>query len=303
MSDLDNPRAVPGDNSAIDYAGLMLVDLERDYKGPKEDTAALLAEAVALVDTIPKPRVVRDERIAAKLAILFRRIADHAKALTAYHAKEKLPHKVRGETCDSFFFGQIDKLKRRDKKNQPGAADILFALYDEFNQHKLREEEAARERELARLAKIESDRVAAAQEAERLAQEAAEAAERARAPAQIEKKVEIAEQAAVVADSAKVDAILATDAADKAELATKASPAQMVRTRYESGVVGTMQTENFAEITDRTILDLEKLRPHIPIAALETALRAYANGLAYSSAPEHQIAGAKFGKRPKSRIK
>lgn len=305
MSDQDllNQRAVPGDNSAIDFAGMMLADLDRDYKGPKEDSAKLLAEAAALVETIPVPRIIRDEAIAEKLATLYRRIKDHAKNLTAFHAREKLPHKVRGETCDSFFFGQIDKLARRDKKNKAGAADVLFAIYDEFNQFKLREEELARERELERLAQIERDRVAAAQEAERVAEEARLAAERARAPAQIEKKQEIAQEAAVEADSKKVDAILATDAADKAELATKASPAQMVRTRYESGIIGTMQTENFAEVTDRATLDLEKLRPHLSIAVLEAALRLYAAGFAYSNAPENQITGAKFGKRPKSRIK
>lgn len=303
MQEDTNPRAVPGDNSAVDYGRIMLVELERDYKGAKDDTGALLIEAKGIVDAMPVPRTIRDEELAGKVATLFKRIRDHAKSLTAFHAKEKLPHKVRGETCDSFFFGQIDLLARRDKKNKAGAADVLFLLYDEYQQHKLRVEQLERLRAADEAAAAEAAAAKAAAEAARVEEEARLAAERARAPAQIEKKVDIAEAAAVAADSAKVDHMMATDKADAAELATKSKPADMVRERYDGGVMGTMGTVPFVEITSKDDLDLEKLRPFLKLEWLETALRGYAGSVSYSQDAAHQIKGAKFGKKPKSAIR
>lgn len=299
MSDLDliHPHAVPGHNEAPDYARLITDEMQKTYLAEFELSAALRAEARNL------PAECNDEDTAGKYAALIKRIRDHAKVLTSHHDKEKLPFKIKAEAIDSVFFGEVDKLARRDKKNQAGAADVLYARYDDFQQRKLAAEKLKRDRELEEAAKIERDKVAAAQAAAAAEEEARQVLERARAPAQIERKEEIVEQAAAVADSAKVDAIMATDKADAAELATKAKPADMTRTRYSGGVLGTMGTEPFVEITDRATLDLEKLRPHLPIAVLETALRAYATGVGYSSDPAFQIAGARFGKKARSRIK
>ena len=294
MNDLSNNlRAVPGDNSGVDFARIMTDQLAVDYKGTVADAVALLEEARSA------PKEINDDETAGKVAAIVKRLRDLAKTFDAYHKNEKLPHKTRAEACDQFFFGWIDKLARRDKKNAAGAADILFARFDDFQQRKLRAEQLKRQREADEAADRERIAAAAAAEAARVEEEARLSADRARAPAQIEKKAEAAQEAAVEADSKSVDHIIATDKADAADLATKAKPADIVRTRFDDGVMGTMQTEKFAEIVDRKLLDKEALWPHIKTEWLQTALNLWAGTTGHAE----QMPGARIGKRPKSRIR
>jgi hypothetical protein len=57
--------------------------------------------------------------------------------------------------------------------------------------------------------------------------------------------------------------------------ARHSKPADLVRTHTGMGGVATLKQHWVGEITDRHALDLEVLRPYIPILALEQALRAY----------------------------
>lgn len=298
----DEETSLPGmGHNLPDYGKEIADQIASDYEADLATAVALLEEARELYKT--QPIADDDAEKAGRFAGLFKRIRDHVTLLKSHHAKEKQPHKVRAEAVDSAFFGVIDTLIRRSKTNKPGAGDYLASVYDDWNQRKLRREQIERERIAREAAEEERKKQEAAAEAARKEQEAREAAERARAPAQIEKKQEIADQAAVVADVAKVEAMVATDKADAAALATRAKPADLTRTRFEGGTTGTMGTERYVEIINKDELDLEKLRPHLSISVLETALRGYAGSVDYSEDARFQIKGAKFGKRAKTRIR
>lgn len=112
---------------------------------------------------------------------------------------------------------------------------------------------------------------AAREEAERQAREAAEAA--ARAAAEAEK----AAQDAASLDSAinaEAAAKQAQAAAESARLAAEAKASELTRSRGDWGSVSSLQSFwDFADL-DRASLDLEALRPHLPMDALEKAVRA-----------------------------
>lgn len=105
--------------------------------------------------------------------------------------------------------------------------------------------------------KLEIERRSRA-EAERKAREEAEAAAKlARTEADLE------------------EAIKAEERAKQAAEAAEASTAEMGRTRGEYGAVASARTVWTGQITDPRILDLEALRPHLPLTALQQAVRAF----------------------------
>jgi hypothetical protein len=295
MSDL-NPRAGIGDNvQSIDWAGTETARLQLDYAYIGKSVEELLSEAA-------KFEVVTDDDDKGKVTSLIKRIRDEAKRINGLHEIEKAPHFRRGQAVDQFFFGAEDKLLKRDKKAKDGAADRLGSILTAYDVRKLAEEQERRRKEAA-----EAARIAYAAEQERLrlereAEEARLAAERARKPETTAAKAEIAEQKADEASAARVDEAVATAAAEEAYVATLARPADIMRARGDDGTLSTMGTEKFAEVTDRTKIDLEKLRSYLPIAAIETALRKYAESVGYSNDASVQIAGARFGKKPKSKV-
>lgn len=102
--------------------------------------------------------------------------------------------------------------------------------------------------------------------------------------------------------AARVEQTATAAAAEEAYMATLAAPADIMRTRAADGSLATMAKEKFVEITDRNTLDLNKLRPYLPADALVTAIRKYAELVSFSNDESVQIAGAKFGTRPKSKV-
>lgn len=298
----ENPRAVPGNNSTIareiagyegDFAGVTTDFLNEDYSRQPGIVASLLEEARAI------PKVIEDDATKGTVTSLIKRLRDTSKALGAFHEKEKQPYLRGGQAVDQFFFGLIDKLAKRSKANNPGAADVLNARLTDYDNRKLAEEQQRRHREA-----VEAQRVAreaqekAAREA-REAEEARQAAERARKPEHIETKTDAAKVAEVLADEAKVDAIVANARAEEAYVGTLARPADIMRTRGDDGTLSTMGQEKYAELVDRDLLDRNALWAFIPIKALESALTQWAKSTDY----RQTMPGANVGRRNKSVVR
>lgn len=287
--------SVVGDNAAPDYAREVTDRMAKDYAELAKTVTDQLDEARDLPTKIEDG----DESMLAKFAALIKRLRDTAGRIDSHHKKEKEPYLRGGQAVDQFFFALGIKLQRAKKADQPGAVDILMARFDDYMQRKLAAEQLARQRELDRLAAEEEAARVRAAAALATEEEARAAAERARKPEKIEEKTAIANEAAVVADSAKVDVLVSADKTDAAELRTKASAPDMTRTRLDGGAIGTMATEKFAEVVDKDKLDKDKLWPHISLEAIEKALRGYAATTSYKVPMD----GANIGTRAKARVR
>jgi hypothetical protein len=309
-TDLDPRERIGGNQPPIaaliaryegDFAADVTMYLNEEYGKHETIIVALLGEAAALVrdPETGELKPIEDAEKKGKVASLIKRIRDEAKALEAIHAKEKNQYLRGGQAVDQRFFGWIDKLARRDKKNRAGAADVLGEMLTTFDTMVLEQERqrrAAIAAEEARVAK------AAQEEAARLAKEAADRqaeADRARKPAIIETKQEVAKETAVAAGTAKVEAAIATGKAEAAHVDTLAKAADIMRTRGDDGTMTTMATEPYAVVEDRTKLDFIALKPHFSLDAIEKAYRAWAKSNDYSV----QMEGGKCGRRPKSVVK
>jgi hypothetical protein len=283
-----------------DFAQLTTEYLEAEYAKQKKITVELLAEATALMrDEAGKIKAIDGPEMKSKVVSLIRRMRDHWKALDAFHTKEKQPYKRGGEAGDQFFFGDMDKLGKRTKTSNPGAADILGQILTDHDNKLLAEEQERRrvqaeeDERVAREAQAERDRL------QREADEAAEAAARARNPERKEEKQEVAQEAMQAASTAAVTAAVTTARAEESYVSTLAKPADIVRTRHDDGSMSTMAQESYAEIVDRNKLPMAILWPHIPLDGLQKAVMAYAKLNNYNVTLE----GAAIGRRNKSRVK
>lgn len=301
----DNPRAVTGGNnpppiwaffrdlSKETNVSQTVTDwLNDEYKQWGPTVAGLLDEARAVQRPFP------DKETRDKVPSIMKRIRDTSAKLDAFHKKEKEPFFRGGQAVDQKFFGLIDKLMRRDKKNNAGAYDILQAELTDFDNRVLAAEQAARELaavETARVAKAAADKLAAEQAA---ADEARLAADRARAPAQVEAKTQVAQVAEQNASDAKVELTVANARAEEAHIMTLSKPADIMRTRLDDGTQSTMGQDKYAEVVDRTLLDFAKLAPYFAIADVQKALNGYAKATDYNAPME----GAKIGRRNKSKV-
>lgn len=310
---MTNPRAVIGSNAgeASDYAREESERLQRDYA----ETFRVVEELLAEYETIPEKLATPEDK--SKVVSLIKRMRDTSKSILAYHALEKMPHYRRGQGVDQTFFGENDKLAKRDKNGKDGAADSLGQRLTEYDVAELAREQSRR-RQAALDARKEADQALAEAEvaaaelaaAEKRQAEAEAAAARARKPENVAAHQQAAQvasaeanRAAEVIAGASATVAVADARAEKAYIETLATPADMMRERHADGSLSSMGTEKFATILDRDTLDLEKLRPFLPLAALQTALNGYAASFGHSSDAAVQIAGAKFGKRPKSQVR
>ena len=145
MTTASNPRAVSGGNlgnNAPDFARQEVERLEQDYALVAKTAEDLIAEAEPLPEEIP------DDDGKGIVVDLIKRMRDTSARAEALRVTEKEPHYRRGQGVDQFFFGIIDKLARRDRKNKPGVADTLQARLTRYDTRKL-EEERARLRRIA----------------------------------------------------------------------------------------------------------------------------------------------------------
>lgn len=288
----ENPRAVAGSNEAPDYARQVTEQMARDYAEVAETVAALLTEARAL------PEKVDDDETMGLYARIIKRFRDLGGRLEAFRIREKEPFLRGGNAVDGFFNALATKIARAKKTDKPGAADVLQARLDDYNQRKLAAERERRRREAEEAELVAREaREKAAREA-REAEEARLAAERARKPENIVMRQAAADAAESAASASGIEVTLAEGKAEEAQIATYAKPADIVRTRVDDALV-TMGTEPYAEIEDRTLLDKEALWAFINEDALAKALRAWAKVHGHNK----QMAGAAIGKRSKSVVR
>ena len=295
MTEAENPRAVAGNNEAPDAAKEVTDRLAREYASISATVTELLDEARAA------PKVINDEEQHEQAAKLIVRMRDVKKRLEALHDSEKQPYLRGGIGVDQFFFGLWDKLLRRKNTNKPGAVDILQDRVTNYLERKLAEERRLRA-EAERVAREAREKAEAeAREKARLAQEAIEAAARARSEAKKEEhRAEAAAQSAA-AQSAAAAAAVAAQKAEDARVEQLVKPADIVRTRFEDGGMSTMGTEPYADIIDEEKLsstpgNIEKLWRFIPLEQKAKALRAWAKNTGHTQ----QMEGASIGKRNKA---
>lgn len=290
-----NPRAVIGSNTpdSVDYAKEESERLRRDYAELERVADELAVEAEAIVLPIP------DNDTKGKVTSLMKRIRDTTKRADGFRELEKQPHFRRGQGVDQFFFGVIDRLTKRDRKNRDGIGDVLQRELTDYDNRLLLEEQARR-RAAAEAAEREAARLRAEeQEKARVAEEARLAAERARKPETTAAKQEVADTAEVLATEAAIDATLAENKAEDLYVQTLARPADIMRTRGADGTLSTMQQEGYAEIVDARLLDMAALWPFISIGEKEKALRQWAKSTGHRT----EMTGAAIGFRNKSRVR
>jgi hypothetical protein len=277
--------------------------MEMELERMRSEYPHLLSSYDDLKTRADQIEVVDSPEVKDAVTSLIKDYRDLYKRVKGVHEPEKMPHLERGRGVDAFCFGIMAKISRgSDKKAREGDADRLNRILTDYDTMILEQERERRRliaEEEARKARAAAEAKA---KAEREAEEARIAAERARLEHTKAAKAEVAEQREEAASTAHVAAVVTAEKAESAYIDTLATPADIMRQRSDEGVLSTMGTEKFAEITDRSALDVRKLAPYIPMAALETALRKYADSVGYSSDESVQIAGARFGKRPKSRV-
>jgi flagellar biosynthesis GTPase FlhF len=191
--------------------------------------------------------VIKDEESARKVSDYIDLINGLINRANAEHKKVKEPYLTGGRQVDEFFFRGV-----RDP-----ATDLKKRVSMKLKAYM--DERAAAERR----AREEAER-AAREEAERKAREAAEAAK----SLQDESELEAAIAAEEEARQAEIAAAQARQAA-----AAKASELASVK-----GTLGrTKSLKTFWDFADlnRDAIDLNKLRPYLPMDGLEKAVRAY----------------------------
>jgi hypothetical protein len=292
MNSTDAPKI--GDNTqTVDFAKQEMDRLHAEYGHFISTVESLLDEAAAI--TLP----IEDDAGKSAVTSLIKRQRDTAKRILGVHVVEKEPHLRRSQADDQFFFGLVDKLARRDRKNRPGSADNLGEALTAYDTKLLLAEQERRRK----IAEEEARKAAAAREAElkalREAEEARLAAERARKPETQAAKEAVAEHRETEASTAKIESTLAERAAEDAYVQTLAKPADIMRNRGDDGTLSTMATEGYAELVDKRLLDKEALWPFIKPDAIEQALRAYAKANDFRVT----MNGAKIGRRPKSVVR
>lgn len=279
-------------NELPDYAAEVTARLRKDY--------ALLFETVT--DVLRRlrelPKVIEDESTLSAYASPIKEARDLCKRLDVYHDAEKAPFLRGGQGCDQVFFGEISKLARRAEKEPAGAVDIAQAQVDDYMQRKLTAEREAREavaREEARKAEEIRKREEAARAA---ALEATQKAARARNAEIVAAHQAEAHRQAVIAAEERARQIVAEQQAEDARIDTLAPAADMTRTRLEGGALATMGTVPFVQITDVTLLNKERLWPHLKEEHILMALKAWAKTQSHKT----PMAGAVIELRHKGKI-
>jgi hypothetical protein len=192
------------------------------------------------------PEKITTEEQNADVAVYVKQITAAVKSAEASRVNEKEPHMVASRAVDGFYKAvtePLDRLKRR--------------LGDKMTEYQ--RAVAQREREA---------REAVEREQRRVAEEARQRAAEALAAAKTEDDL----NAAIAADqTAQIEEIRTV----KAERAADKPVSELSRTRSTSGAVATLHTFMDFRALDRDALDLGALREHLPLAALESAVRSF----------------------------
>jgi len=208
--------------------------------------SALLRRRDELLSAAARVPAVTDDDIARRVSDFIKQLAACAKAADTARTGEKEPYLEGGRNIDGFFKSVSDPLA--DAKRRIETSLTVFLRQKEADERRRREE---------------AERLAREEAAAKL--RAAQAAEQALRDEQSLASAIAAQQAA---KEAEADVI-------KAEQAADAKAADLSRTRGDFGAVSSLRTSWTFDGVDRAALDLEALRQHLPIAAIETAIRSY----------------------------
>ena len=214
----------------------------------RENHADLIKRRGELLYSIDQaPTDIDDEASAGELADFIQiEVAEFIKGAKRVHHDEKMPFLAAGRTVDSFLHTLVDAVEEGKLK--------VNGVRKRYADAKAAEERRRRDEE-ARVARAEAQRIEQ------------EAAERAAAMQKSEDLVS-ALRAEGEADQARRDA-------EKAEKVAAEKPAQMGRSRGERGGMTTLkQFWDHADL-DREAIDLNALREHLPMDAIEQAVRSY----------------------------
>ena len=209
----------------------------------EESNAPLLKRAEELLAAADRLPEIDGDATAGKVADYIKLVGAAIKTGETARTSAKEPHLAAGRAVDTFFKARVtdplDALKRNVERRL-----TAYLQAKEAERRRAAEEEARRVRE-------ESEaRARAAQEAE------------ARGATH---------EAAAAMDAAVAKEAEANSAAEQAA----AKPSELSRTRGEVGSVASLRQVWKGEIVSRQDLDIEALRPYLPIAALETALNGF----------------------------
>lgn len=269
MTNTENPRAVVGDNTAVNYGERIAEQMKRDYAELVTGVGAALEAARGL------PVEISTDEDLAPFASLIKRMRDTVARIEAFRVAEKEPHLRAEQAVDSFFFSLTEKLSRRKRDGRAGAADILQARVDAYQQRKLAEERERLRKAAEDAAREEHERRVAEAKALQAAEEARKAAERARKPENVEQRTEVAQEKAGIAASARLDTFEAATAAENAAVAAARKSADIARVRLPDAMV-TMRQVPHVEVIDRDLVDKSKLWPFLKDDHIALALRAWA---------------------------
>ena len=201
------------------------------------------------------PETITDEDTNNKASDTVRMIAACIKNAEAERVARKEPFRLAGSLIDAVFDTIITPLGSAKGRDPAGSARyIVNGKKTDFE----REKEAAERRRREAIAAAERA------EAQRLAREAAER----EAAARSEDDLNAAITAEQLARQQAADA-------EAARRAAEAQPAELSRSRSDMGAVSSLRRWWDHKDLDRATLDLETLRDHLPIEALEQAVRSY----------------------------
>ena len=205
------------------------------------------ADALDAVDTIDGRanalgKTVGDDVQLGRVGDVVKAARQAASKLDTIRKAEVEPHLGAQREINGFFKGAIERLERIGASLEVRATSYQRAKAAE--ERRILEERARKERE-------EEDRQRAIAEEE---------ASRNRPSAAL-KHEDRAEEAA--------------ERAARAEAAARASAADLTRVRSGTGTVATTRTSWAFEIVDASMIPLETLRPYLPRAEIEKALRSY----------------------------
>lgn len=253
MSEQENTPPIGHNTGQIPTPEIIAEMLAEDNKDLMKRREELLASTARM------PATVDNEETAAKFVDMRRLWKALESVAEDRRSEAKAPYWDGGKAVDGFFATIKDVVAAEVKKIDNAQTKYMREKADK--ERREREAEARKAQEAAEAA------------AKRAADEAAKADD--------EKGIAEAEKAQEEAMAAHEEALRATDKAG-------GSAADLSRVRGTYGSTSSLRTVWTFRDLDREKLDLQKLRPYLPLDALEKAMRAYIK------AGGREIAGAEI---------
>ena len=268
----------------------------------QEDHAKLMTRRDELLVGIARaPKIVEDDIVSGQMGDFSDQIFKCIKHAKAMHHDEKEPFLTAGRTVDAFMHSIVDVLEKgradideRDKAYLDRKAAIERQRRKEV-ERKAREEAAAAQKTADEAAAKQRDETARTQKL------ADEAATKLREEDDLEKAIEAEAEVARLAALADEETKKADDEAkrlaliaEKAKKDADAKPAELSRTRGEYGSVKSLKHFWDHVDLDRSTIDLEALRQHIPTDALDKAVRSWINANKDELRAGKQLAGVRI---------